>query len=67
MWRCKKCGGTKFELERKIINRYFDSKKNTININDIKRSVWCCKCYNCGEDIQHIANWEEEDERSNGV
>lgn len=27
MWVCKKCGGTKFELERKIINRDFDSKK----------------------------------------
>ena len=27
MWRCKFCGGTKFEIERKIIDRNFDSKK----------------------------------------
>lgn len=63
MWRCKKCGGRKFEIERKIINRDFDSKKNTLNINDIKGSVRCCKCYNCGEDIQGIADWEGENER----
>lgn len=62
MWKCKKCGGTKFELERKIINRDFDSKKNTLNINAIKGSVWCCKCHNCGEDIQDIADWEGDNE-----
>ena len=27
MWRCKFCGCTEFEIERKIINRDFDSKK----------------------------------------
>ena len=59
MWKCKHCGGRKFEIERIII----DSKKNTININGIKRSVMCCNCSNCGEDIQAIADWEEEDER----
>jgi len=65
MWRCKLCGCTKFEMERKIINRDFDSKKNTfnININDVKSSVMCCICYNQGEDIRDIATWEEEDER----
>lgn len=60
MWRCKFCGGTKFEIERKIIDRNFDSKKNTLNINGIKRSVMCCNCYNQGEDIRDIAFWEGE-------
>lgn len=52
-------------MERKIINRDFDSKKNTfnININDIKSSVMCCICYNQGEDIRDIATWEGENER----
>ena len=61
MWRCKICGCTKFEMERKIINRDFDSKKNTfnININDVKSSVMCCICYNWGEYIEDIAEWEE--------
>lgn len=61
MWRCKICGCTKFEMERKIINRNFDSKKNTfnININDVKSSVMCCICYNQGEDIRDIATYEE--------
>ena len=65
MWRCKLCGGTKFEMERKIINRDFDSKKNTfnININDVKSSIMCCRCYNQGEDIRDIATWEGKDER----
>ena len=27
MWICKKCGCTKFEIERKIIDRNFESKK----------------------------------------
>lgn len=63
MWKCKKCGGRKFEIERKIINRDFYSKKNTININDIKGSVRCCNCYNQGEDIYDIGFWEGENER----
>lgn len=63
MWKCKKCGCTKFEMERKIINRDFGSKKNTFNINDVKSSVMCCICYNQGEDIRDIATWEGEDER----
>lgn len=60
MWRCKFCGGTKFEIERKIIKRDFGSEKNTLNINDIKGRVWCCKCYNQGEDIRDIAFLEGE-------
>ena len=39
MWRCKFCGCTNFDIERKIIDRNFDSKKNTLNINDIKGRV----------------------------
>lgn len=27
MWRCKFCGCTEFDIERKIIDRDFDSKK----------------------------------------
>ncbi len=27
MWKCKKCGCTEFDIERKIIDRDFDSKK----------------------------------------
>ena len=30
MWRCKICGCTKFEMEKKIINRDLDSKKKYI-------------------------------------
>lgn len=30
MWRCKFCGCTKFEIERKIIDRNFDSKKKYV-------------------------------------
>ena len=62
MWRCKICGCTKFEMEKKIINRDLDSKKNTLNINDIKSSVMCCICYNKGEYIRDIATWEGEDD-----
>ena len=62
MWRCKICGCTKFEMERKIINRDLDSKKNTLNINDIKSSVMCCICYNQGEYIRDIATREGEDD-----
>ena len=63
MWRCKFCGCTKFDMQIKIIDRDFDSKKNTLNINDIKRSVMCSNCYNWGKYIEDIATWEEEDER----
>lgn len=63
MWKCKLCGCTKFEMERKIINRDLDSKKNTLNINDIKSSVMCSNCYNWGTYIEDIATWEGEDER----
>ena len=63
MWRCKFCGCTKFEIERKIINRNFESKKNTLNINNIKGSVMCCNRYNFGKYIENIADWvEDEDE-----
>lgn len=63
MWRCKFCGCTKFDIQIKIIDRNFESKKNTLNINDIKGRVWCCKCHICGEDINDIAYLEEKDER----
>nr|DAW38706.1 MAG TPA: nucleic-acid-binding protein [Caudoviricetes sp.] len=63
MWVCKFCGCTEFDIERKIIDRDFDSKKNTLNINDIKRSVMCCNCYNWGKYIEEIAYWEDEYER----
>lgn len=59
MWRCKFCGCTKFDMQIKIIDRNFDRKKNTLNINDIKRSVMCSNCYNWGEYIEDIATWEE--------
>lgn len=62
MWRCKFCGCTEFDIQIKIIDRNFD-KKNTLNINDIKRIVMCCNCYNWGENIEEIATLEEEDER----
>ena len=62
MWRCKLCGYTKFEMERRKINRDFDNKKNTININDIKSSVMCSNCYNWGKYIEDIATWEDENE-----
>ena len=62
MWRCKLCGYTKFEVERRKINRDFDNKKNTFNINDIKSSVMCSNCYNWGKYIEDIATWEDENE-----
>ena len=52
MWRCKYCGGKKFEIILKRIE----------NINCIKRSVMCCNCYIHGEDINDIAYLEEKDE-----
>ena len=62
MWKCKHCGGTEFEIETKINNEILMVKK-TLNINDIKRSVRCCNCYNWGVDMHDVAFWEEEDER----
>ena len=46
-------------MQIKIIDRNFDCKKNTLNINDIKRSVMCSNCYNWGKYIEDIATWEE--------
>jgi hypothetical protein len=60
MWRCKFCGCTKFEIEKKIIDKNFDSKKNTLNINDIKGIVRCRNCYNWGEYIEDIGTWEDK-------
>ena len=50
-------------MQIKIIDRNFDCKKNTLNINDIKRSVMCSNCYNLGEYMEEIAYWEDEYER----
>ena len=50
MWRCKSCGGKKFEIILKRIE----------NINCIKRFAMCCKCHICGEDINDIAYLEEK-------
>ena len=60
MWRCKFCGCKEFEIEKKIINRDFDSKKNILNINDINGIVWCCNCYSFGKCIEDIATWEDK-------
>ena len=58
MWRCKHCGGRKFEAYKRIIDRDSGSKKSTLNIKDIIGRVMCCNCYNHGEDIRDIATWE---------
>ena len=70
MWKCKECGGTDFEVE---IDGYieldlkengdFDYKKDTLNVSNIHPYISCCKCGNEDEEIDKIANWEEEDER----
>ena len=61
MWKCKKCGGRKFEIDKRIIDR---DKKSTLNIKDINGSVMCCNCYNLGKDIYDIATWEEEEDEN---
>ena len=58
MWRCKFCGCTKFEIEKKSLIKILIVKKNTLNINDIKGIVRCRNCYNWGEYIEDIATWE---------
>lgn len=63
MWRCKCCGGTKFEIVKKIVDEDTGRKKSPLNIKDINGIVMCCKCYNRGEDINDIATWEDEYER----
>ena len=60
MWKCKKCGGRKFEIDKRIIDRDSGSKKSTLNIKDINGSVMCCKCYNHGEDIRDIVTLDGE-------
>ena len=70
MWKCKECGGTDFEVE---IDGYieldlkengdFDYKKDILNVRNIHPYISCCKCGNEDEEIDKIANWEEEDER----
>lgn len=71
MWKCKKCGGTKFKVE---IDGYieldlkengdFDYKNDTLNVRNIHGYITCCKCGNEDEktEINKIADWEEEDE-----
>lgn len=59
MWRCKCCGGTKFEIVKNIVDRDTGRRKSTLNIKDINGIVMCCKCYNHGENIRDIATYEE--------
>ena len=74
MWKCKKCGGTKFkeEINGEVETSYLKDKMciyyiKTLKVKRPKLSITCINCGNkckTDEEINKIATWEEEDERN---
>lgn len=71
MWVCKECGGNKFKVEidgfvEIGLNKdgSYEYKKETLNIRNDHWLITCCDCFNNGETIEELADWEEEDERN---
>ena len=65
MWRCKECGGTNFKAH---LDSSIPAGKTLKNKNFVvdKADVLGFECQGCNcyhEDIEELADWEEEDER----
>lgn len=65
MWHCKECGGNKFKVEIDGFveidlkkNGVYEYKKETLNIRNNHTYISCCKCFNYGETIEEVADWE---------
>ena len=65
MWKCKECGETDFKahLDSSISSGIILRHKNFVveSSNVIGFECQNCNCYH--EDIEELADWEEEDER----
>lgn len=71
MWKCKECGGEIFEIEKETITTKFKIDKDIERIKKIDSentgdvySIY--ECEKCGEvafyeeDLEDIAEWEED-------
>lgn len=65
MWKCKECGGTDFKAH---LDSSISAGKTLKNKNFVvdKADVLGFECQGCNsyhENIEELADWEEEDER----
>lgn len=73
MWKCKKCGGTKFK--ERVIGGYelysgYDEKGEPLDLeeSDYETEIECDNCGNSkfgSHSIKSIAEWVEENDREN--
>lgn len=58
MWKCKNCGGE--IIEKRIIEYALSKNKKHKKIYSDNFFYQCDECDNHGNDVEDIAEWEEE-------